>query len=299
MYVPSSVDGSVVEQRILEQGARIPGYGAVTAWAALRWHGAAYFDGAGYDGELLPVPLNLGGSGIQPDARFVQTEEQLAPTEWSVVDALAVSTVQRALFDEVRRRRGPREASVAISMAAAARVISTRLFGLYVGQRNSWNGVPLARSAVAWATDDCRSPQEARMRLVWLLDAGLDPPLCNPELFDRDGRLIGVPDLFDPVAGLVGEYDGADHKGSAQHRKDVAREERYRDHGLEYFTLVGGDLAQRYVAASRMLGARGRAKFLPLESCSWTLTRPPWRPAPETLDAFLQRTGRAAALVRT
>ena len=47
MYVPSSVDGGVVEQRIVEQAGRIPGYGAVTGWAALRWHGATYFDGTG------------------------------------------------------------------------------------------------------------------------------------------------------------------------------------------------------------------------------------------------------------
>ena len=56
MYVPSSVDSNVVEQRILEQGSRIPGYGAVTGWAALRWHGATYFDGTGYDGELCRCP---------------------------------------------------------------------------------------------------------------------------------------------------------------------------------------------------------------------------------------------------
>ena len=38
------------------------------------------------------------------------------------------------------------------------------------------------------------------MVLVWVLDAGLDPPLCNREVFDLDGRLIGVPDLLDVEA---------------------------------------------------------------------------------------------------
>ena len=80
------------------------------------------------------------------------------------------------------------------------------------------------------------------MRLRWVLDAGLPPPLCNRPLFDLDGNLIGIPDLFDPVAGLVGEYDGADHKDGERHRADVAREERFRDHGLEYFQIVRGDL---------------------------------------------------------
>jgi hypothetical protein len=298
MYMPSHVDESVVEQRILEQGSRIPGYGAVTGWASLRWRGATYFDGLGYDGEVLPVPLIL-DSGIRPDPRFTQTEMQLAPTEWEVVGGLRVATVQRALFDEVCRIPSVREESVAISMTAAARLISVRLFGMYVAQRNAWTGVPRARLAVRLARDDCRSPQEHRMVLVWVLDAGLDPPLCNREVFDLDGRLIGVPDLLDVEAGLVGEYQGADHKDGARHRKDVEREECFRDHGLEYFELVGGDIARRDVAVNRMLSARRRAKFLPPESRAWTLEPPPWRTRPETVDEYLVRTGLADRLWRT
>jgi hypothetical protein len=137
------------------------------------------------------------------------------------------------------------------------------------------------------------------MRLCWLFDAALPPPVCNRELFDLDGRLLGVPDLFDPVAGLVGEYDGADHKEGERHRADVAREERFRDHGLEYFEIVRGDLRDRRRAAERMLNARSRAKFLPPESCAWTLARPPWRPAPESLDDYLERQGLAARLTTT
>jgi len=298
MYVPSSVDGTVVEQRILEQAARIPAYGAVTAWAALRWHGATYFDGRGLDGKQLPVPLNI-DSGIRPDPRFVQTEEQLAPSERLRVAGIPVTTVQRAVFDEVRRIASVREAAVAIGMVAAARLISVRLFAMYVAQRNGWTGVPHARKAVALARDDCRSPQEHRMVMVWVLDADLEPPLCNREVFDLDGRLIGVPDLFDPEAGLVGEYQGEDHKDGARHRRDVEREECFRDHGLEYFELVGGDLSRRHVAVTRMLNARRRAKFLPPESRAWTLEPPPWRSRPETVHEYLVRTGRADQLWRT
>jgi hypothetical protein len=36
--VPSHVTGEVIEQRILEQGARLRADGAVTGWASLRWH---------------------------------------------------------------------------------------------------------------------------------------------------------------------------------------------------------------------------------------------------------------------
>jgi hypothetical protein len=298
LYVPSSVDGDVVEQRILEQGARIRAYGAVTGWAALRWRGATYFDGLGYDGEPLPVPLIL-HDAIRPDPRFTQTEAQLAVSECEEMDGLRVATVQRALFDEVRRIPAVREAGLAIAMTAAARMISSHLFSRYVAQRNAWTGVPHARKAAALGFDECWSPQEYRMLLCWVLDAELPVPVCNRELYDLDGRLLGIPDLLDAEAGLVGEYQGEDHKDGPQHRKDVAREQRYRDHGLEYFELVGGDLANRPRAVARMRNARARAKFLPPESCAWTLEPPPWRAHRETLDAYLERIGLADTLWRT
>ena len=54
------------------------------------------------------------------------------------------------------------------------------------------------------------------MRLVWELDAGHPRPLCNVPLFDRHGRHLATPDLVDPGAGVVGEYDGAVHLTGAQ-----------------------------------------------------------------------------------
>jgi hypothetical protein len=299
MYVPREVDGGVVEQRILEQAGRIRSYGAVTGWAALRWHGATFFDGT-FAGarELLPVPIVV-HSKYRPDPRITLTEEQLACTEWSWIDGLPVTTVQRALFDEVRRIDSRREKANAISMAAAARLISTRLFGQYVAHRGPWTGIQGARDAVRLAVDDCRSPQEFRMYLCWRLDAELPMPLLNREVYDLDGRLIGIPDLFDEEAGLVGEYQGEDHKNGQRHREDVEREEKFRDHGLEFFEVVGGDLTRRQLVVQRMLNARARAKFLPPESRAWTLEPPPWRPRPETVHEYLVRTGRADQLWRT
>ena len=180
MYVPADTDPSVVEQRIVEQAGRITAYGAVTGWAALRWHGATFFDGTCDGGRgQLPVPLVV-HSKLRPDPRFTLTEDQLSCTEWSWVDGVPVATVQRALFDEVRRVDSVREKANAIAMAAAARLISTRLFGQYVAHRGPWTGIQGARDAVLLAVDDCRSPQEFRMYLCWRLDAGLPEPLLQP-----------------------------------------------------------------------------------------------------------------------
>ena len=174
-------------------------------------------------------------------------------------------------------------------MAAAARLISTRLFSLHLLHRSAWTGVPLARKAAALARDDLLSPPEVRLHLTWELVAELPRALSNRPVFDLDDNLIGVPDLFDPISGTVGEYDGEHHRAIAQHRSDVSREDRFRDHGLEYFTVVRGD--SRSTVAARMRRTRARAKFLPPESRAWTLDPPSWYVVPEPLDAYLERAG--------
>jgi len=289
----------VPEQRILEQSVRVRAFGAVTAWASLRWRGASFFDGTSHGGtRQLPVPLVVAASKIRPDERVTVSLDQLMQRERRLVGEVWCTPVQRALFDEMRRTGRVREAVVAMDMAAAAGLISVALMRRYVVERAGWTGVPLVREALDLAIDDSRSPPETRMRLVWRLDAGLPPPLCNQPVFDLAGRLLGYPDIFDPVAGLVGEYQGADHKSLERHRLDVEREERLRDHGLEVFEVVGGELGDRGLAAQRMLNARARARFENQDRRRWTLEPPAWWPVPDTLDLQLLRTGEAAELVR-
>ena len=299
MYVPADVDEAVVEQRIYEQGHRIKSQGAVTGWAALRWRGAAYFDGVSPLGELRPVPLVVGNHPLQADARVEIDRSRIGPGERTFIGGIWVATVQRALFDAMRRSTNLRDAVVMMDMAAAARLNSVELMWVYVGWRAAWTGVPQVRQALDLASNDSKSPPETRMRLTWRLDAGLPTPLCNVPVFSRSGELLAIPDLLDPVAGLVGEYDGADHKSRKRHRADVAREDTLRRHGLEYFTVVGGDLSDRPLVVRRMHEARGRARFLPPDQRSWTLEPPSWwRPFEEPLNLHLARIGAAPFLTR-
>ena len=276
-FVPASVP-LTVEQRICEAAVRLPPAGAVTAWAALRWHGAAYFDGLDLDGAPLPVPLLLGGAGanLRPMAGSTVTKEQFPPGELVSVDGLRCSSPLRAVFDEVRRVGSHREGAVVIDMTAAAGLLTVADLVDYVRTRQAWLRVPLVRRAVALASDHSRSPQETRMRLVWVLDAQLPPPLCNRPVFSRRGELLGYPDLLDPVAGVVGEYDGADHQRRDRRQRDITREQRFRDHGLEYFTVVRGDLTDRPAVARRMLAAVARARQIPPARRQWTLDPPAW-----------------------
>jgi hypothetical protein len=222
------------------------------------------------------------------------SKAQCAPSEWQYLGGLPVTTVQRALFDEVVRRDQLWAGVEAVCMTAAARMISTRLFSMSLAHRTGWTGVPLAREVAGLARDDLRSPPEVRMHLTWELLAELPRVLANRPVFDLEGNLIGIPDLFDPDSGTVGEHDGEHHRAIEQHRADVSREDCFRDHGLEYFTVVRGD--SRTTVAARMHRTRARARFLPPGARAWTLEPPPWYVVPEPLDDYFERMGMVRGL---
>jgi len=276
-YVDDAAAADAVEQRILEQSVRLPTPGAVTGWAALRWRGAAFFDGRADGGRTeLPVPLLVGVGNIRGDRRVAISKEQLPPDEREIIDGVPCTVAERAVFDEMRRTRNLNISVAAVDMAAAAGLVSVESMAAYILHRPAWTGVPHARKALALSTDDSRSPQETRMRLVWVIDARLPPPLCNQPIFGPDGSLLGEPDLFDPAAGVVGEYDGAHHLEDDQRRADRDREECFRDHGLEYFAVVIGELGDRARVATRMRRAHSRAVQRGTTGWRWTLEQPDW-----------------------
>lgn len=292
-YVPEHVDSGRVEQRILEQGMRTRSRGAVTAWASLRWRGAAYFDGsADAMGGVLPVPLLRGSGGRRMrDGRAAVSRNQLPPYDREFVSGLWCTIAERAVFDEVGRRARLRPAVAAICMALAAGVTDLTQLRDYAEIRVGWEHIPLFREALALSNECFRSGPEVYLYLRWILDANFPEPLVNPPVFDLGGRLLGYPDLLDPESGTIGEYDGEDHRKRERHRRDVAREGRYRDCGLEYFTVVAGDLADEHLVVDRIRSARGRARFLPAAERQWTLTPPPWwNPPPWLPTRYLAAT---------
>ena len=215
MYVPADVDGNVVEQRILEQAGRIRSYGAVTAWAALRWHGGNFFDGTSDGGRgQLPVPLVVHSKLRPRPALHHSPRSSCRARSGRAWTACPSTTVQRALFDEVRRIASVREKANAISMAAAARLISTRLFG-HVRRPPR----PLDRDPGRPATPYVwRSTTAARRRSSGCCWSGGSTRIfrcrCSTaRCIDLDGRLIGIPDLFDAEAGLRRRVPGRGPQG--------------------------------------------------------------------------------------
>lgn len=298
-YVPSDVERSVPEQRILEESVRLPADGAVTGWAACRLHSAAFFDGLLPDGRTeRPVPLVVGPGQRRREAAGVEfLQDRLGDEEIVTRSGIPCTTRLRACFDEMRFAEDPREATVAMDMMAAAELLPISWMRRYVQAHPGWRGISTARRALDLADENSRSPNETRMRLIWRLDAGLPQPRVNPPVFTSSGQLIGYADLFDEEAGLFGEYDGADHRGAMRQARDVAREDRCRRAGLEYFKVTAPDLRTPEVVVDRMITTRQRAKFL-REGCrDWTLVPPPgWFSSPEEAMSLEQRLDHRAML---
>src|SRR4051794_16942740 len=189
LYVPADVDGSMPEQRILEQATRLPPEGAVTGWAACRLHGASFFDGLLPDGcTRMPVPLVVGPQRrIRRDDNVTVSYERLGVVDRVTRYGIACATVRRGLFDAMRGADSVREAVVSMDMMAAAELTSIRRMRDYCATRPGWAGVRQMRAALDLASEDSRSPNETRMRLVWVLDAGLPVPAVNQPVYDLRG----------------------------------------------------------------------------------------------------------------
>jgi hypothetical protein len=276
LYVPAEAPASV-EQRIVEGAARLPRYGAVTGWAALRWLGGVWFDGLAPGSRTeRSVDLATTCSSIRSQPGTTVSEERMAPVEIMTYGGLRVTTPQRSLFFEMRHAADGDAAVVAADMAAYSDLVSRAEATTMAYANPGWTGIGTKRAALEVMDENDWSPAEVRMRMVWCALAGLPRPLCNRPVFDLSGRLIGTPDLLDPAAGVAGEYDSALHLESAQRARDVHRESLFRAAGLEYVTMLAADLARPAAFVQRLRQAYARAARHSVSERAWTIQLPAW-----------------------
>ena len=216
------------------------------------------------------------GDDIRPQPGIEVSAERLEPADLIVVDGIAVTTAERSTCFEMRYAASPRKAAVILSMAAYHDLVSVDELAAYAARHSGWTGIPNCRAAIPFAEENCWSPTEVEMVLVWRIDAELPRPLCNRPVFDLDGRHIGTPDIVDVEAGVVGQYHGGLHLAGAQAAVDARAEERYRSLGIETFTMYAADRANSSRMAERMLAARGRARWEAESRRQWTIEHPPW-----------------------
>ena len=243
-YAWAATDLSHPRQRALVAASLVPDDGAVGGWAAAFLLGARQLDGSTPDPSAFePVLVCLQRRSQRrwwPGIRPFRSDLD----ESDVVEAqgVRVTSPLRTAFDLGRLATSLTESVVVLD--AVAHDLGVRLddVSAYADERRRWRGIPRLRAALRWADARAASPQESRFRMLWVLDAGLPRPLCNWPVLDLDGRLLGIVDLLDVEAGLVGEYDGADHAGARRRALDHARHETLERHRLRVVRIAAPDL---------------------------------------------------------
>ena len=268
---------SSVEQRIVEASYLLPDDGGVSGWAALRWLGGRWFEGTDGGRAPLDIALCIPGRNRNHVRGVHLSKERLPPKDLTSHDGLPITTAVRAVVYEMRHASSVRAAVRALDMACFNDLVSLAEVRAYVEECRAWTGIQQARDALVLGEENAWSPAEVDLRLTWTTVAGLGPVRCNTPVFDREGRHLVTADVLDPVAGVVGEYQGEHHFERSQRRRDVQRETQLRDHGLEYVECFAGEDVSRFVA--RVRSAYARAARVATSDRRWTLEAPAgWTP---------------------
>jgi hypothetical protein len=262
--------------RIRAVAAQLPAGVAVGGWAALKVHGVHDVDGTSGPGggRQLPVLVQPGPrSRVRPRPGIVVDRSALSATDLTEVDGILVASAVRGCFD-VMRRDGVEEGLVAGDAAGRMIGLAPEDVRSYVETHPRLPGVPRARVCAALLDPRAASNPESRLRYVWLVEAGLPPPLVNPAVVDDWGRLLGMPDLLDDAAGFVVEYDGAHHRDLRRHTADNAREERLERAGLIVVRATAIDLwPRRSELVQRLRDGHARGLARDRDKDRWGLRR--------------------------
>ncbi|HEY9350176.1 MAG TPA: DUF559 domain-containing protein [Acidothermales bacterium] len=258
----------------------LPSDAALTGWAAAYLLGVTDLDGVTWtrQGEVqldVVVARTADRTRIRrPGVTTVRSE--LSGSDVVEVDGVRVTSPVRTAFELLRR--GPLvEAVVAVDAMLHAGVVRLDDLNAYISQRRRWKGVPTARRALALANAAAESAMETRLRLLLVL-GGFRSLAVNVPLYDTfTTQHLGRPDLLEEEAGLVIEYDGADHRQVDRHRADNAREHALESAGLTVVRFDGHDV---FVTPGRTLdvahAARRRGLDRDRRRDRWTRSPIPW-----------------------
>ena len=302
MYVPSDVDGDVVEQRIVEQAGRIKSYGAVTAWAALRWHGGHFFDGTSDAAGSGSLFRSSSHSKLRPDPRFTLTEEQLS--HHGVVVGGRAARGDRPTWPFSTRYGGSSERAREGQRDLHGRGRSAHLRPAVQHVRRPPRAVDRHPGRARR-----RPPRRRRLSLAagvpdvphaGVLDAEFPIPLLNREVYDLDGQPHRDPRPLRRGGRARRRVPGRGSQGrEAPPRRRGAGGEVPRP---RLGVLRGRRRGPRSPSARRSTACatlgRAPSSFRPSRGPGHWNHRPGGTP-PETVHEYLVRTGRADQLWRT
>jgi len=193
----------------------------------------------GHQGRLLPLDVVefRGLSVVSPSVAWCQVGERLgiddlvAIGDWIVTGSPFQNVLPLASLEELA------EASAARSGGWGHRARAAALPQIREG--------PLSRP-------------ESFLRLL-LVRAGIPEPQLNVMCYTEQGEQIEMPDLAWPEFTTVGQYEGDHHRGQAQFRRDIRRDERFVDHGWTVVKAGADDLFGRPVELAERFARRLRA----------------------------------------
>lgn len=265
-----------MQQRIVEAVAGMPDGCAVTGWAALHWQGDRWSNGVDRRGVPLPVPIATGDQvGLRARDGIELLHGWLLDDDVTQVDGLPLTRPERSVFNTVARTPWFEHGVQVMSMACAADLVSLEDMRAYARRLTARPHRRRLLATIDLAEENLWSPMEATMLMRWL-ERGHPRPLCNRPVFDLAGDHILTPDLFDPDAGIAGQYDGVVHDLREVRRRDLGREERCRELGIQVVSMISIDLVDERSFERRLRAAYERAASDAATNRRWTIEPPSW-----------------------
>lgn len=280
----AGVDATDALVRISDAAALLPGDGALGGWSSACVQGVRYLDGCDRFGKALPVRLHeTANHRIQRRPGIDPTRCRLYPDEVVEDGGLRLTSLPRALYDEMRLAKDVTEAVTVLDMGvsrfAGGAHTTMEAVRRLVGRHAKTRGIVQARIALTLGTDRSCSPLESRTRVFTNLRLGVQEWRINRPVFHVDGRLLGIPDLLDPSTGLVIESDGGGHRDADRHSDDNIREEDFEDTQLTVVRVTSRDFRSAVALTARISAGFRRARARDPRRDRWTITEPEWWPA--------------------
>ena len=269
-YHRNAVLHDPVRQRILDAAAVMPPGAVVGGWAAAYLHGATHLDG-----RDEPVLLLLPADRVVKRPGIQISRVALDPVDVTTKQGISCSTGTRAGFDLLRLAPDLTEAVTAGDCVVRTGLTTQAGLLSYAAEHPRRRGLRQLRAALPLVNPAAASPPESRLRMLCSQRAGLPGLLVNVPLYGATGDFLGIPDLLEPVTGLVIEYDGEQHRDLDQHTADNLREESFEGAGLVVVRVTSLDLKDAEATSSRIADTYRRRLSHHRPADGWTVG---WRP---------------------
>jgi hypothetical protein len=221
---------------------------------------------------VIVVPDYLQHVAPRAGVRFVRS--RFLEADRMCVRGIWVTTPIRTAFDLMRWSRCVEDGLVVADLMAKRLGVDASQLSRYAREHRRFRGSPIVRAVTPLIDPLSRSSGESRLRYLWIVEARLPMPRCNPYLVDETGDVFAMPDLLDVSSGLVGEYDGSTHRDLGQHTEDNVREEDIESHGLVVVRATSLDVGRhRDRTVRRLRDGYRRATSTPPGDPTWG-----WRP---------------------